>query len=662
MKKKNEGTSIFIKPRQKTIAGLFMQGCKQKPIYAALTLFSIIAVILFTVFNIKIAENLVKILTAQNLVDMISKKDEASQTIIGDLIQNGVITGGEDTKFDVDALLRNEALVNSILKKLGNEDVLYRDGSIYSSIFGIELTFSKWIYTLMGNIGLIVISMYLSYFFTGLIAQTKETDLRKDTITKILSQDLNFFNANKTQSLVTIIVKDIGFIGDQLKIAPIIIVYILGSFVGATVTLGIIDWKITLCTLSLILGVVLVALLVVFVISKPTKKINLEEKNLNNTMAERIQAIRLVKSAGTWLEEQEKFKSQSKKLDRDKKISIAMTTLIAALLVGGIGSFTMASIVFGNFIYTGETAKLLTIFSTFTAGIFVVITPLFQLKEILEGVNRAKNSFNTIDKITSSMPKIDVNKEAEIESVDGDIILKDVYFSYPDAPDKTIINKLNLTLRKNKKYAFVGPSGSGKSTIAKLLLRFYDPTDGKILINGKQDLAELNLKSWLKHVGYVDQEPQIFSGTIIENVAYGLESWTQEELVEACKKAKLHSLIMALPKGYETVLYERGAQLSGGQKQRLVIARAFLKDPAVLILDEATSALDNIVEKEIQQELDKLMVGRTTISIAHRLSTIKDFDEIFVLDPNLGIAQRGTFNELINEPGIFKTLYDSSKN
>ncbi|QBQ08145.1 ABC transporter ATP-binding protein [Spiroplasma gladiatoris] len=648
------------KPKQKTIAGLFMQGCKQKPIIAFFALIFIIAVIGFTVLNIKIAESIVKILTAQNLIDMISNKDGSLHDIFKDLIEQGYLTETPNAGFDVDKLLENEELVNKILKKLGNDDVLYKAHKVYVDLFGFGFSFNDWIIVLICNIGLIVLTMYLSYFFTGIIAQTKESDLRRDTITKIISQDLNFFHENKTQGLVSLVVKDIGFIGEQLKIAPIIILYIIGSFVGATVTLGIIDWKITLCTLSLLVAVVLISLLVVFLISKPTKKISNKEKDLNNKMAERIQAIRLVKSAATWNEEQDYFKNETKKLDLDKKLSLALTTIIAALLVGGIGSFTMASIVFGSFIYTGETAKLLTIFSTFTAGIFVVITPLFQLKEILEGVNRAKNSFNVIDKITSIVPKIDVNKEKEIETINGDVILNNITFSYPDDPEKIIINNLNLVLRKNKKYAFVGPSGSGKSTIAKLLLRFYDPTDGSILVNGNTDLSELNLKSWLKHVGYVDQEPQIFSGTIIENISYGLEDFTMEDLISACKKAKLHSLIMSMPKGYETVLYERGSQLSGGQKQRLVIARAFLKNPKILILDEATSALDNIVEKEIQEELDKLMIGRTTISIAHRLSTIKDFDEIFVLDPKVGISQRGTFQELIKINGMFKTLYETS--
>lgn len=180
---------------------------------------------------------------------------------------------------------------------------------------------------------------------------------------------------------------------------------------------------------------------------------------------------------------------------------------------------------------------------------------------------------------------------------------------------------------------------------------------GTIYINADQELKKINLTSYLQHVGYVEQEPQIFYGTFFENISYGVFKVTKEEVIVACKKAELHDFIIGLKNGYDTILGEWGFILSGGQKQRLVIARMFLKNPEVLILDEATSSLDNIVEKEIQENLNQLMKGRTTFIIAHRLSTIKDVDEILVLEKDKGVVQSGNFETLKNQEGRFKALY-----
>ncbi|ARU91388.1 ABC transporter ATP-binding protein [Spiroplasma clarkii] len=271
--------------------------------------------------------------------------------------------------------------------------------------------------------------------------------------------------------------------------------------------------------------------------------------------------------------------------------------------------------------------------------------------------------YKRLYQIIDSEPRFDAhyyNDAAKIvTSLDQDIILKDIVFKYPEDPSKTVLPAFNFTFKKGKSYAFVGETGSGKSTISKLLLRFYDPTEGQILINGDTNLKDVKLKSYLDLVGYVEQEPQIIFGTVKDNIKYTTPWKTDEEIIAAAKKVNLHDLIMSWPHQYDTILGERGFMLSGGQKQRLVIARMFLKDPQVLILDEATSALDNIVEKEVQAELEKLMVGRTSVSIAHRLSTIKNCDQIIVLAPGQGVVQVGAFDELRNQPGHFKNLYEA---
>ncbi|KAF5295331.1 hypothetical protein FQR65_LT19907 [Abscondita terminalis] len=273
----------------------------------------------------------------------------------------------------------------------------------------------------------------------------------------------------------------------------------------------------------------------------------------------------------------------------------------------------------------------------------MMIGPLFNIMNSLFGLSNASVAAKRVnDQINAtSIMNSHYYDGIMVDKLDGDIEFKNIEFNYPEKPDKLVLPKFNFSFKEGKSYAFVGETGSGKSTIAKLLLRFYDPTSGEIIINKSTNLKDVNLQSYLNHVGYVEQEPQILFGDIYENVKYGKFDATNEEVIEAY--------------GYETILGERGFLLSGGQKQRLVIARIFLKNPKILILDEATSALDNIVEKEIQEKLDVLMKGRTAISIAHRLSTIKNCDEIIVLGANgKGVVQRGTFEQLKNTEGEAK--------
>ena len=296
---------------------------------------------------------------------------------------------------------------------------------------------------------------------------------------------------------------------------------------------------------------------------------------------------------------------------------------------------------------------------SFVLGINVLIMPIMSLVRVINYLANASASAIRISELLSTKSKINRNlDQSPLRDIRGNIIFENVTFHYPESKD-LILKNFSYVFKEGKSYAFVGETGVGKSTISKLLLRFYDPIKGHIFINDDKDLSKINLPSFLKNVGYVEQEPQIFYGNVFENVSYGVLNVTKEEAIIACKKANLHRFIMSLPQKYSTILGERGLMLSGGQKQRLVIARMFLKNPKILILDEATSALDNIVEKEIQLNLQKLMKGRTTFVIAHRLSTIKNVDEILVLEKDKGIVQKGTFENLKNINGQFKKLYDA---
>ncbi|CAH2038351.1 unnamed protein product [Thlaspi arvense] len=271
--------------------------------------------------------------------------------------------------------------------------------------------------------------------------------------------------------------------------------------------------------------------------------------------------------------------------------------------------------------------------------------------DLLKGNQMVASVFEILDRRT----KVVGDTGKELSNVKGTIELKGVHFSYPSRPDVSIFRDFDLTVPAGKSMALVGQSGSGKSSVLSLILRFYDPTAGKIMIDG-QDIKEMNLKSLRRHIGLVQQEPALFATTIFENILYGREGATESEVVEAAKLANAHSFISSLPEGYSTKVGERGIQMSGGQRQRIAIARAVLKNPEILLLDEATSALDVESERVVQQALDRLMRNRTTVVVAHRLSTIKNSDMISVIQDGK-IIEQGSHNSLVgNKNGPYSKL------
>ncbi|CAM6101079.1 unnamed protein product [Calypogeia fissa] len=276
--------------------------------------------------------------------------------------------------------------------------------------------------------------------------------------------------------------------------------------------------------------------------------------------------------------------------------------------------------------------------------------------DLIKGGQAVESVFEVLDRKTAIEP--DDPKGAQAEKVSGDIQLKNVSFAYPSRPDVVIFKDLNLRVRSGRSLALVGASGSGKSSVIALIERFYDPISGQVLIDGK-DLRKYNLRSVRRHIALVSQEPALFSYSIYENILYGKDGASEAEVIQAAKAANAHNFICSLPDGYQTQVGERGVQLSGGQKQRVAIARAVLKDPAILLLDEATSALDAESEKVVQEALDRLMKGRTTVMIAHRLTTIRGADTIAVVQEG-SIIDEGSHADLIAKGGAYARLLNLS--
>ncbi|MDO4330266.1 MAG: ABC transporter ATP-binding protein [Lachnospiraceae bacterium] len=290
-----------------------------------------------------------------------------------------------------------------------------------------------------------------------------------------------------------------------------------------------------------------------------------------------------------------------------------------------------------------------------------VTTLLTTIRRIIEFAEQFQRGMTGIERFVEIMDaNVDIFDEEgarPMEHVEGEIIFDHVSFEYPD-DHNPVLDDICLKIRPGERVALVGPSGGGKTTLCNLIPRFYDVTSGRILIDG-QELKDITLQSLRSHIGVVQQDVYLFSGTVMDNIAYGRPGATKEEIIEAAKLAGAHEFICQLKDGYDTYVGERGVKLSGGQKQRISIARVFLKNPAILVLDEATSALDNESEHLVSQSLDKLAVGRTTLTIAHRLTTIQNADRILVLFENQ-IVEEGSHQELMEKQGMYYQLYTSA--
>ena len=294
---------------------------------------------------------------------------------------------------------------------------------------------------------------------------------------------------------------------------------------------------------------------------------------------------------------------------------------------------------------------------TFILYINLFTEPIKKLINFTELFQNGYSGYTRFCEIMEINPDIVDNENARaLKIVDGDVRFEDVSFGYQDT-DERVLKNVNLHVKSGEYVALVGTSGVGKTTLCSLIPRFYDVSEGRILLDG-QDIRDVKLKDLREHIGIVQQDVYLFAGTIMENIRYGKPDATDEEIVAAAKAANAHEFIMSFEHGYHTDIGQRGVKLSGGQKQRLSIARVFLKNPPILIFDEATSALDNESEKVVQESLEELAKNRTTFVIAHRLSTIRNAERIIVLSGE-GVAEEGTHQELLERGGVYAQLYEA---
>ena len=368
-----------------------------------------------------------------------------------------------------------------------------------------------------------------------------------------------------------------------------------------------------------------------------------------------LSGIRVVKSFANEDIELSKFKKGNDRFVESKKESYRYMGLYNS----GLGAFTtlinVIVIVSGAFFITRSIISV-TDLITFLLYINNFTEPIKKLISFTEQFQNGASGYTRFLEILNVCPDIvDRPKAIELKNAKGDITFQNVSFQYEDTTE-AVLSHINLHIKEGEYIALVGTSGVGKSTLCSLIPRFYEVTEGQILIDG-WDVRDFTMRSLRNNIGIVQQDVYLFAGTVMDNIRYGRPDASDEEIVLAARNANAHEFIMNLPDGYDTYIGQRGIKLSGGQKQRLSIARVFLKNPPILIFDEATSALDNESEKVVQESLEKLAKNRTTLVISHRLSTIRNAERILVLTEN-GIAESGNHEELLAKNGIYAELYN----
>lgn len=501
------------------------------------------------------------------------------------------------------------------------------------------------------------VAMYVEAYTVRLIQQRVTRDIRNQIYAHLLRLGLPFFQQTKTGQIISRATHDV----DQMRsLITENLAKALSSVIQATVVFGVLmalSWKLTLVTL-------LTIPLMLGLWDRFRKRLRLgvlkvldAVGELSSHIQERVSGIRLVKASGAEAWECERFEQLTHthykaviRNERWRQLFPPATEMITAVAI-------LALLLYGSRLVLVNGSLEASAFLAFLLMTMRVMSPVKWLGHfpsvIQPGLAASERAFELLDTRPQIVEQPDARGIADFRE---HIVFDGVSFRYTTAPDaKLVLHDVHAEIKQGQVVALVGPSGSGKTTLASLLSRFYDPTAGRILIDGV-NVQNLRVADLRRLIGIVTQETVLFHDTVRASIAYGLPDASDAEIEAAAKAAHAHEFIQALPQGYETVLGERGTRLSGGQRQRIAIARALLRNPPILILDEATSALDTQSEMLVQRALDTLLEGRTVLVIAHRLSTVRRADQILVMDEGR-IVQRGSHDELLARGGLYRTLY-----
>jgi len=516
----------------------------------------------------------------------------------------------------------------------------------------------------LNNIALLLIVTLLaqavfSYFRVVLFVNVTEKTLallRQKTYNHLIKLPVTFFEKHRVGELNSRISSDISLLQETLTTTLAEFIRQIIIIIGGIALLAITSWKLTLFMLAVLPGMMLLAVFFGRYIRKLSKNVQAEVAKSNTIVEETLQGIQIVKTYTNEFFEIERFRMRTSKIATIGMKSGKYRGAFSAFMIFGLFGAMVAVIWRGSALMSSgviDAGQLFSfvIYSGFVGGTIGGLANVFtQIQKFIGATEELFELFNETEEILD-----EVNAVPKDEILKGRIIFRDLNFNYPSRPDEKVLRQINMTICENQLIALVGSSGAGKSTIASLIMRLHEPTSGELLFDNRNS-RKFSLSSLRSQIALVPQDIFLFGGSIRENISYGKTKATDNEILEAARQANALEFIDRFPERLDTIVGERGTQLSGGQRQRIAIARAVLKNPRILILDEATSSLDSESERLVQDALEKLMVGRTSIVIAHRLSTIRKADQIMVID-NGSIVEKGTHDQLIIlENGIYRNL------
>lgn len=513
---------------------------------------------------------------------------------------------------------------------------------------------------LMGALMLALIAFHTAcHFFIDyqghVMGAMMEGDMRNELFDHLQKLSFNYYDEHRTGQLMTRISNDSFNLSELYHHGPEDIVISVLNFIGACAILGFINVKLTLI---LLFFMPLMAFYTYFFSQKMSVALrNSRDRigDINAQVEDTLSGIRVVQSFTNEDIEKKKFAYENNRFVDSRKVGYKSEAYFYDGLIMIMQLMTTSLIIFGAVCIVKRTLDLADLL-TFLLYIGILIEPIQRMGNLTRLYQEGITGFHRFMEVLEEEPDIqDARDAVELKDVQGNIEFKNVSFKYKEEYDH-VLKKISLNIKVGEYVALVGPSGVGKTTLCSLIPRFYEVSDGEILLDGR-NINGLTLRSLRRNIGIVQQDVYLFSGTVLENIRYGKLHATEEEVITAAKQANAHDFIMELPHGYATDIGQRGVKLSGGQKQRLSVARVFLKDPRIIIFDEATSSLDNESERAVKDSLEKLTENRTTIVIAHRLSTVRHAQRIIVLTDN-GIEEQGTHDELIARGGTYANLYN----
>ena len=513
----------------------------------------------------------------------------------------------------------------------------------------------KWVIVLFCVYALSSLAGWFQNYINADVASQTVNKIRTDLFNKIETLSLRFFDSTPHGELLSRFTNDIDNIGITLSNSIIELTSNLIQLVGVLIFMLILNVKLALITL---IATPFLAIIVTFLI-KRTRKLYGEQQgklgDLNAYIEEEISGLKVVKAYGLENEVVRRFHEKNKSF-KDTAIKAQFTSYLMIPLMNGLSNVTLVLIIVAGSMLTLKGDASIGLIVTFINFARLFFQPINQMSNLYNQLGLAFTGAERVMDILKEEPDIKNTPNAkEIDVLNGYVNMKDVSFSYND--EKTILKRINIEAFKGEKIAIVGPTGSGKTTIINLLNRFYDTKDGEIYFDDLK-IKDINFYSLRKRIGIVLQNTILFSGTIRENLLFGKEDATDNEIETACIKANIHDYIISLPKGYDTEITSDSNIFSKGQKQLLSIARTILANPDILILDEATSNVDMITEQKLQQAMNTMMEGRTSFVIAHRLKTIINSDKIVVIKDGK-VVEEGTHKDLISLKGFYNELYQN---